>query len=110
MQNDYLSKNVNIRGWFLSESDVKKMEWYIDDNFIKELSIGKKTDVLNKYPEYQNEFSGFEDIYDSSNLAEGSHKFEIKIADNSGKNSPYSINVQKKNKTKSFVEVDDGKK
>ena len=77
---------LSINGWNLSENSNREIEAYIDDKDVTtQLKFQKRDDVVNAIQGYggakTNATPGFYGVYDSSNLADGTHKIKILLKD-----------------------------
>ncbi|SCI70978.1 Beta-N-acetylglucosaminidase precursor [uncultured Clostridium sp.] len=92
-------KGLQISGWALNASGVKKIEVYMDGNYVDDASIGiYRPDVNTAYPGYINgDYSGFRYILDVSKVLYGTHEISIKVIgnDDSVSNCKTTINDAK---------------
>jgi alpha-tubulin suppressor-like RCC1 family protein len=76
---------INISGWFLDGSGIKKIEVIVDNIVLGEADYGLlRKDVAIAYPEYNNNYSGFKYSLNTSILPEGIHTLVIKGYNNQG--------------------------
>ena len=81
-----VKNKVSINGWNLSEDAERIVKAYIDDKDVTtQLKFQKRDDVVNAIQGYggakTNATPGFYGVYDSSNLADGTHKIKILLKD-----------------------------
>lgn len=68
------STTINVKGWFLAEEGIDKVEIYVDGVYKGRANYGQaRTDVNKVYPEYKNSHSGFNLTVDSRSLSNGKH-------------------------------------
>ncbi|WP_172799253.1 Ig-like domain-containing protein, partial [Bacillus sp. FJAT-29814] len=81
--------DVTVRGWFLDDRGVKKIEVLVDGKSMGEAQYGiSRIDVQNAFPEYKNANSGYQFALNTKNLTNGQHRLTIRETANNG-----SINV-----------------
>ncbi|WP_083878619.1 Ig-like domain-containing protein [Acetivibrio cellulolyticus] len=69
---------VNVKGWFIDQNGVSKVEVMVDGNIVGEAVYGDaRADVLAAYPEYNNANAGFHYALDTSKLSEGIHTLSV---------------------------------
>ncbi len=79
---------IAVRGWFLDESSVSKIEILIDGKRVGEAQYGiPRLDVQKAYPDYQNANSGYLYTLNTKNLTNGQHKLTVKETGNNGATS-----------------------
>jgi hypothetical protein len=91
LKDQTIRNTLNVSGWFLDESGVSKIEVLVDDIVVGEASYGyRRSDVSNKYPEYNNNHSGFNFSLNTSSLEEGPHTLVIREYNNLGRKTDLS--------------------
>lgn len=89
---------INVRGWTLSGSGVKKVDVLVDDNIVGQAQIGlSRPDVQKVYPEYQNGNAGFQFALNTLNLSNGIHSITVKATAQNGSTQQLQVvkvNVQ----------------
>ena len=85
---------TNIRGWAVGISTIRRVELYIDNNFIDNIPYGSdRPDVGQTFPNYANAGqSGFSMIYNWGNLSPGQHTMEVRVFDSAGRSTTDSTN------------------
>lgn len=82
-ENQTVSTNVEIKGWVMSVYATKKVEIYIDNTKINNITMQERQDVINAISGYgtivENPKPGYYANYDTSNLSSGNHTLKIKI-------------------------------
>lgn len=83
--NSSLSGTIQVKGWFLDVHGVSKIEVLIDGAVHGQANYGlERSDVLNVFPQYKNEYSGYEYMLDTSTLSEGTHSITVREVSNNG--------------------------
>ena len=102
------SNILKVAGWSLAGSDIKNINFYIDDELKGTTNVGlPREDVARVYPNYQNAGkSGFEAKLDISRVSNGSKVLRVEQVRNNGAtySSEVKINV---NKLDSITVVDE---
>jgi fibronectin type 3 domain-containing protein len=81
-----------ISGWFLDPRGVAKIEVLIDDVVVGEATYGlSRPDVMNVYPAYNNNNSGFSYVLDLKNVSQGTHSIKIRETGNDGKQTTLPV-------------------
>ncbi len=76
---------VKGNGWLLDSSGVSKLEVMVDGVVRGEAVYGvARPDVLNVYPEYNNNNAGFSFSLDTTILSNGSHSIRVRETGNNG--------------------------
>ena len=77
--------DLKIQGWVMSNLPSKKVEIYLDDKKIDNVTYQKRDDVINAIKDCgtkeQNPTPGFFKIIDGSNLKIGKHTITVKVTD-----------------------------
>ncbi|WP_251551922.1 Ig-like domain-containing protein [Neobacillus muris] len=77
--NSILKGKSNISGWFLDAGGVSKIEILVDGEVSGQAVYGdERTDVKKAFPEFNNGFSGFHYILDTTKFSNGTHSITIK--------------------------------
>ncbi|MFH1242577.1 MAG: Ig-like domain-containing protein, partial [Pseudomonadota bacterium] len=86
---------TTIDGWALDGKGIKKVELYIDDQFVGNIAYGTTlTDVKEAHPEYPNaENSGFCMVWNASSLSAGPHRIKVKLHNLDGQTKDFEIEV-----------------
>lgn len=80
-----LRETQNIRGWFLDESGVEKIEVLVDGTLAGQATYGDaRPDVLKAYPHFNNGNAGFHYALDTTRFSDGQHTVSIRILRNNG--------------------------
>lgn len=83
--NSPVSGVYRIKGWFLDNSGVNKIEVLVDDEVIGEAVYGTlRADVITVYPQYNNKNCGYYFDLDTTKMNEGTHIIKIR---ETGKNT-----------------------
>ncbi|SFG94916.1 GH25 family lysozyme, partial [Sporolactobacillus nakayamae] len=78
-QNESLQGTSEVRGWYLSGSDVSKIEVYVDGKYQGKASYGlSRSDIQRAYPEYENGSAGYKYNLNTKVLTTGKHTLTIK--------------------------------
>ena len=72
-------KDITIKGWAISKSNISAIKVYINDKLIGNATLGiSRPDVKNAYPSYPNaEKSGYSLNFNTSNLSNGTYKIKV---------------------------------
>ncbi|ADL53772.1 S8 family peptidase [Clostridium cellulovorans] len=83
----FSGKFINVSGWALSKSGIKKVEVVVDgQKTYQQIEYGlNRPDVYNAYKQYNSQACGFSGTIDISKLYYGSHYFNIIITDGVGR-------------------------
>jgi flagellar hook assembly protein FlgD len=82
---DTISGIYVVKGWFLDDSIVSKIEIILDGTAIATATYGdSRTDIGSKYPDYNNNNCGFSYYLDTNNLLNGSHNITIRETASTG--------------------------
>lgn len=77
--NAYISGITYVRGWFLDDSGISKVEVLVDGRSIGQATHGiSRPDVLRVVPAYQNANAGYEYALDTKMLTNGTHVISVK--------------------------------
>ena len=80
-----INGNTNIKGWFLDDSGVSKIDVLVDGKSIGTAQYGSyRPDVLKVYPDYQNANSGYQYSVDTKQIADGQHTLAVKETGENG--------------------------
>lgn len=84
--NQVASGITNIRGWAVAQTGVRKVELYLDNNFVATIPYGgSRGDVGNSFPTYSNSSnSGYSMAFNWGNQSKGTHSIEVRSYDNAG--------------------------
>ena len=78
-------KYLNIRGWHLSSSKMKKVEVFINGKLMGEVTPNtSRPDVAQAFPDYNNENSGFDGNINIANESNGEKTLKILITNEDG--------------------------
>jgi fibronectin type 3 domain-containing protein len=81
-----------ISGWFLDPSGVSKIEVLIDDVVAGEATYGhSRPDVMNVFPAYNNNNSGYRYVLDLKGIPQGSHTIKIRGTGNDGRQTTLPV-------------------
>lgn len=82
---NFINKDVNIRGWAISESGLSNINIYLNDVFLKSINTYQsRADVSKVYPQYNNSImSGFSYTLSKDNFKIGRNKVTVEV---NGKN------------------------
>ena len=73
-----INGNTNIKGWFLDDSGVSKIEVLVDGKSIGTAQYGSyRPDVQKVFPDYQNANSGYHYSLDTKQIADGQHTLTV---------------------------------
>jgi len=89
---------LNIRGWHLSSSKMKKVEVFIDGKSMGEVTPNtSRPDVAQVFPEYNNENSGFDGKVNIANESSGTKTLRIVITTEDGTTDDFvrTINIKR---------------
>ena len=89
---------LNIRGWHLSSSKMKKVEVFINGKSMGEVTPNtSRPDVAQVFPEYNNQNSGFDGKVNISNESSGTKTLRIVITNEDGTTDDFvrSINIKR---------------
>ena len=89
---------LNIRGWHLSSSKMKKVEVFINGKSMGEVTPNtSRPDVANVFPEYNNENSGFDGKVNIANESSGAKTLRIVITNEDGSTDDFvrTINIKR---------------
>ncbi len=97
---------TTIHGWALDGIGVKKVELFIDHQFIGNIPYGStRMDVKKTYPNYPNgENSGFGMIWNYSILSSGNHDIKVRVHNQNGQMKDLDASVAIKKFHGQFVE------
>ncbi|WP_240260004.1 N-acetylmuramoyl-L-alanine amidase [Clostridium perfringens] len=87
IKNDNIKDKVmNVSGWALNDSGVKKVEVYLDGKYIKDANIGfERKDIGSAYSEYLGaKNSGFSVSIDLNGVSLGNKELKVKAIGNDG--------------------------
>jgi beta-N-acetylglucosaminidase len=89
---------TKVRGWFLSGSGVAKVDVLVDGNIVGQAQYGSpRPDVLEVFPQYQNNNSGYEFSLDTWNISNGIHSVTVRATTMDGSTKQLQsvkVNVQ----------------
>ncbi|MCQ2009541.1 Ig-like domain-containing protein [Sporolactobacillus sp. STSJ-5] len=95
---EQISDNANIKGWYLDGSGVKKIEAYLDGWYAGEAMYGiERTDVNNVFREYENKNSGFQYTLNTKLYTNGEHTITFKETSNNGGTSAINKTIKIQN-------------
>ncbi|WP_160719891.1 serine hydrolase [Bacillus sp. USDA818B3_A] len=78
-------KNI-VKGWFLDESGVSKIDILIDGKAVGQAAYGDtRSDVQKAYPKYNNGKAGFHYTVDTTKFSDGKHTVTIKETGKNGR-------------------------
>ncbi|MGM9977687.1 MAG: NlpC/P60 family protein [Clostridium sp.] len=89
---------LNIRGWHLSSSKMKKVEVFIDGKSMGQVTPNtSRPDVAQVFPEYNNENSGFDGKINIANESSGAKTLRIVITNEDGTTDDFvrKINIKR---------------
>jgi uncharacterized protein YjdB len=76
---EILKNNYVIKGWFLDGTGISKIEILIDGKVLGEATYGySRRDVGKIYPQYENDYSGYNFTLETSVLTEGEHTLIVR--------------------------------
>jgi Lyzozyme M1 (1,4-beta-N-acetylmuramidase) len=76
---------TKVWGWFLDGSGVSKVQVYVDGQYKGTAAYGiYRPDVYKVYPQYKNNYSGYQYPLDTRNLRTGTHTLTIKETGTNG--------------------------
>lgn len=86
---------TTIHGWAIDGKGIKKVELFIDDQYICDLPYGSsRKDVQSAYPNYPlSENSGFGTIFNYSLLSEGLHTIKVRLHNLDGQTKDLVANI-----------------
>jgi hypothetical protein len=72
---------TTIDGWALDGRGIRKVELFVDDQFIGNIAYGSTlTDIKEVYPDYPDaENSGFCVVWNASDFSPGDHKIKVRL-------------------------------
>ncbi|WP_160722733.1 Ig-like domain-containing protein [Bacillus sp. USDA818B3_A] len=77
--------NTLIRGWFLDQNGVAKVEVLVDGKITGQAKYGlARTDVAAAYPAYKNANSGYQYTLNTANLSNGQHTLTVRETGKTG--------------------------
>jgi N-acetylmuramoyl-L-alanine amidase len=80
-----LNGTQNVRGWFLDESGVEKIEVLVDGAVAGQATYGDaRPDVQKVFPQYNNGTAGFHYALDTTQFSDGQHTVTIKVSRKNG--------------------------
>jgi Zn-dependent metalloprotease/uncharacterized protein YjdB len=83
--NASLNGAINLSGWHLDKTGVKKVEVLVDGNVIGQATYGdKRLDVSSIHPEYGNDNSGFHYTLDTRKISNGNHLINVEVTNTNG--------------------------
>jgi beta-N-acetylglucosaminidase len=89
---------TNIRGWFLDDDGVSKVEVLVDGQIVGQAQYGSlRTDVQKVFPEYQNANGGYDFVLDTKSLSNGDHIIAVRATGNNGTTRQYQSIVSVQN-------------
>ena len=89
---------LNIRGWHLSSSKMKKVEVFINGKSMGQVTPNtSRPDVAQVFPEYNNENSGFDGKINIANESSGAKTLRIVITNEDGTTDDFvrTINIKR---------------
>jgi hypothetical protein len=97
-----VSGKVKVLGWALDKAGVSKIEILVDSQVVGEAVYGDlRKDVMEIYPDYENDNSGFHYILDTTLLSDGKHTITLRETDsNNNQNDLKSVEINVLNATK----------
>lgn len=98
--------SVNIAGWALNPSGVKKIDLIMNGTTVGQAVVGdSRPDVARFYPQYNNNNSGYHFNLDTSHLSGGEYTITVKVTGNDGTTSINETSILI-NKPKAIMCVD----
>ncbi|KZE44081.1 peptidase S8 [Brevibacillus parabrevis] len=84
--NEVISGNYLVTGWFLPEGELDKIEVLLDETVLGEALYGtERPDVLRKYPGNQGAKPGFSYGLRAEEQPKGTHKLTVRVTEKDGK-------------------------
>ena len=84
--NEVISGNYLVTGWFLPEGELDKIEVLLDETVLGEALYGtERPDVLHKYPSSKGAKPGFSYWLRAEEQPKGTHKLTVRITEKDGK-------------------------
>ncbi|XJZ26975.1 Ig-like domain-containing protein [Bacillota bacterium Lsc_1132] len=78
INNSMITGNSVVKGWFLDQSGVSKVDVLVDGKNIGTAEYGlSRPDVQKVFPDYQNANSGYQYTLNTKNLSDGQHTLTI---------------------------------
>ena len=94
----YQNRLVHINGWYVVKKENCHVNIYVDNILVDPVTTKLRPDVYNVYSEYkeymQNQNSGYDAIFDATELKDGNHTLKIDLVDDNNSN-----NITSKTKT-----------
>ena len=92
-----VKNSIHVRGWILTDSSVKSIKFYMDNNYIKDISYGKDRSDVNKiYPGYPSGNNcGFEETVSIPSITTGSHSVKLVVTLSNGTTKELTSSVIK---------------
>nr|WP_275299528.1 Ig-like domain-containing protein [Clostridium sp. YIM B02506] len=102
------SGNIKVRGWAISQSEIKEVKVYVNNTFVANAALGKaRPDVKNVYPGYPGaDKSGYEYTINTSGLGEGRKTIKVEAIGKDGSTQTYTKNVDL-TKAKPLMNIDE---
>ena len=87
-----ITANYNVKGWFLDDTGVSKVEIQIDGTTVGTAEYGdSRPDVQKAYPDYKNTNSGFHYTLDTTALTNGPHSLTALETNSAGKTNSKKV-------------------
>ncbi|NRR24054.1 Ig-like domain-containing protein, partial [Brevibacillus sp. MS2.2] len=84
--NELISKDYNITGWFVSSSGVEKVEVLMDGEKLGEAKYSlERPDILRQYPESPHLKPGFSYLLEVDQMQLGKHQLNVLVTEKDGK-------------------------
>ncbi|HEX3031301.1 MAG TPA: Ig-like domain-containing protein, partial [Bacillota bacterium] len=83
----------NVYGWFLDETNINKVEVYLDGRLLSTAQLGDvREDVYKAYPLYNNHNAGFHYSLNTYRMENGPHNLSVKAYANCGETKTFANN------------------
>ncbi|TWE01019.1 uncharacterized protein YvpB [Neobacillus bataviensis] len=91
--NEKTKGQYNVKGWYLDQSGVSKIEILVDGKVVGQAVYGdSRLDVKNAYPAYNNANAGYHYVLDTTRFGDGVHSITVR---ETGRNGVVSTLPQK---------------
>ncbi|MGG4451228.1 Ig-like domain-containing protein [Brevibacillus porteri] len=84
--NEQISRNYNMTGWFVSSGEVEKIEVLMDGDKLGEAKYGlERPDMKRKYPDAPHLKPGFSYLLEVDQMQVGEHQLHVLVTEKDGK-------------------------